>query len=142
MHRQRGPGRLLGDRNWIYVVVVGDIVAAVLHRRGVPRRDPDGVHPEFGEIGQFRAHSGDISDTVIVAIGEAAWIDLIDHRCPPPATWHWSGHHTKESRPAPTPTNNPMMEAIRTTWAALNWRCLVGSGECTRADLPPAMTLS
>ena len=32
--------------------VVGDVVAAVRHRRGVPRAEPDGVDAEVGEVGQ------------------------------------------------------------------------------------------
>ena len=64
--------------------VVGDVVAAVGERREVPRREPDGVDAEVAQVGQPGADAGEVAGPVAVAVGEAADVDLVDHRAPPP----------------------------------------------------------
>src|SRR5215470_5832125 len=68
----------------IDVAVVGDVVPAIRHRRGVPRSDPDGVHPEVAQVAEPGADAGDIANAVSVAVGEAADVDLVDDRVSPP----------------------------------------------------------
>ena len=40
------------------VAVVGHVVAGVVLRRGVERRDPDGVHPEVAQVAQAEVMPG------------------------------------------------------------------------------------
>ena len=63
----------LGERpeHRVDVAVVGDVVAAVGHRRRVPRREPDRVHAEVAQVREPRAHAGEVADAVAVAVGEA-----------------------------------------------------------------------
>ena len=64
------------------VAIVGDVVAAVRHRRRVPRREPDRVDPELAQVGQLRPHAGEIADAVTVPVREAPHVDLVDRqRC-------------------------------------------------------------
>ncbi len=68
------------------VAVVGDVVPAVGHRRGVPRREPDRVDPEVAQVRKLRSHSGEIANAVSVAVREAAHVDLVDDGATPPRT--------------------------------------------------------
>jgi hypothetical protein len=64
------------------VVVVGDVVAVVGHRRAVDRTQPDDVDTEQLEIVQVVQDSAEVTDAVTVAIGEAARIrpaSRVDH---------------------------------------------------------------
>ena len=76
----------LGERpeHRVDVAVVGDVVAAVGHRRRVPRREPDRVDPQVAQVGEPGTHSGEITDAVSVAVREAAHVDLVDHGATPP----------------------------------------------------------
>jgi hypothetical protein len=64
--------------------VVGDVVAAVGHRREVPGVEPQGVHAEFGEVGQPGADAREVSGAVAVAVREAAHVHLVDDGGTPP----------------------------------------------------------
>src|SRR5580704_10490359 len=75
--RERAEGRL-------NVPVIGDVIAGVGHGRRIPRVEPDRVNAETGQIGQVRAHSGQIADPVPVRIGEAAHVQLINSGSAPP----------------------------------------------------------
>ena len=75
-------GQVAEDR--LDVARIGDVVAVVGHRRGVERRDPEGVHAEVGEVRQPAADAGQVTDAVAVAVGEAADVDLVEDRVPPP----------------------------------------------------------
>ena len=66
------------------VAVVVHVVAAVGQRRGVERAEPDGVHAQVGQVADPRGDAGQVADAVAVAVGEAARIDLVDRRLPPP----------------------------------------------------------
>src|SRR5580700_2647317 len=63
---------------------VRDVVASVLHWGRVPRGDPQGVDAEPGEVREARAQPLDVADAVTVSIREAADVDLVDDRAPPP----------------------------------------------------------
>ena len=64
--------------------VVGDVVARVGLRRGVPGVDPQRVDAEVGEVRQLLADARDVTDPVAVRVGEAADVDLVDDGVAPP----------------------------------------------------------
>src|SRR5829696_8132957 len=66
------------------VVVVGDVVAVVSHRRAVDRAQPDDVDTEQLEIVEMVQDSAEVTDSVTVAVSEAARVYLVDHGGPPP----------------------------------------------------------
>ncbi len=68
----------LGERpeHRVDVAVVGDVVAAVGHRRRVPGCEPDRVDPQVAQVGELGPHSGEIADAVSVAVREAPHVDL------------------------------------------------------------------
>ena len=66
------------------VVVVGDVVAVVDHRRAVDRAQPDDVDTEQLEIVQVVQDPAEVADAVTVAVGEAARVHLVDHGGLPP----------------------------------------------------------
>ena len=54
----------------IHVAVVGYVVAPVIAGRGIERGDPDEVHTEVAEVAQFRSDALEVSDAVVVGVGE------------------------------------------------------------------------
>ena len=60
------------------VLVVADVVAVVVHRRAVDRREPDDVDTEPGEVVDVGEDPAEIADPVAVGVGEAARVDLVD----------------------------------------------------------------
>ncbi len=64
--------------------VVGDVVAAVLHRGQVPGVEPQGVDAEFGEVGEAGPDAREVAGAVAVAVGEAADVHLVDDGGAPP----------------------------------------------------------
>jgi hypothetical protein len=66
------------------VARIGDVVAVVGHGGGVERRDPERVDAELGQVGQPGPDAGEVTDAVAVAVGEAADVDLVEDRIPPP----------------------------------------------------------
>ena len=66
------------------VAVVGDVVAIVLHRALEEGRDPDRVHAQRGHVVEPLNDAREVADAVAVGIAEAARVDLVDHRTPPP----------------------------------------------------------
>ncbi len=73
-----------GAEHRVDVAVVGDVVAAVGHRRGVPGVEPQGVDAQLGQVRKAGPHAGEITGPVAVAVGEAPRIDLVDDRAAPP----------------------------------------------------------
>ena len=67
------------------VGVVGDVVAEVLHRRAVDRRQPGGVDAEPGQVVEARGDPAQVADPVAVGVGERARIDVVDDAPAPPA---------------------------------------------------------
>jgi hypothetical protein len=72
----------------IDVAIVGDVVAAVEQRRGIPRTDPEGVDAELGEITEPRPDAVDVADAVAVRVGERPRVDLVDDGAAPPLVCH------------------------------------------------------
>ena len=73
-----------GAEDRIDVAIVADVVAEVLHRGGEEGREPDRVDAERGDVLEVRSDPGQVSDTVVIRVGEAARVDLVDHRAAPP----------------------------------------------------------
>ena len=68
----------------VYAAEVADVVAPVRHRRGEPRRDPQPVDPEVGQVGEPGPQAGQVALAVTVPVGEAARVDLVHHCGAPP----------------------------------------------------------
>jgi hypothetical protein len=66
------------------VLVIGNVVAIVVHRRLEDRRKPDDVDPERLEVIKLAGDARDIADAVAVAVGKAARVDLVYGRSVPP----------------------------------------------------------
>ncbi len=64
--------------------VVGDVVAAVGHRRRVPGVEPQGVDAEGPQVRQAGADAGQVARPVAVGVGEAADVHLVDGGATPP----------------------------------------------------------
>ena len=60
--------------------VVGDVVAAVAHGRGVERRDPHAVHAQPRQVVQAGDEPAQVSDAVAVGVGEGAQQRLVEDR--------------------------------------------------------------
>ena len=71
----------------IDVEVVGHVIAVVLLRRGKERCQPDRIDPEVFQMLESRGDRGQVANSVVVGVGEAADVDLIENRTAPP----WSG---------------------------------------------------
>ena len=105
--------------------VVGDVVAAVGERGGVPGVVPDGVDAELTEVAEPRPHAGEIADTVTVGVGEAAHVELIDDGVAPPGALgfrHWMRSPSGQRRSLPRShlsKPNGMMQEV----AKLSQKC-------------------
>jgi hypothetical protein len=62
---QRAVGR-------VNVGVVGDVVAVVLERRGVERKQPDRGNSQILQVVQLRCQAAEVADAIVVAVGERA----------------------------------------------------------------------
>ncbi len=79
-----GLGVVQGAEHRVDGPVVGDVVPGVGLRRGVEGAEPDGVHAQVAQVRQPAADACQVPHAVAVAVGEAARIDLVDHRVAPP----------------------------------------------------------
>jgi len=64
--------------------IVVDIVAAVGQRRRVERAQPDGIHPQFVQVGNPRGDSRKVPEAVAVGVRERSRVDLVDGGVAPP----------------------------------------------------------
>jgi hypothetical protein len=60
------------------VEVVGDVVAMVFLGRGIERSQPDRVDAKVFDVVESRADAGQIADAIIVRVGKAPDIDLVE----------------------------------------------------------------
>jgi hypothetical protein len=85
------------------VAVLGHVIAVVEVGRRIERGDPEGVDPEALEVGKARPEAGQVTQSVAVAVGEAAQVDLVEDRSTPPGTSARHGpsvkRETSRSRP-------------------------------------------
>src|SRR5713226_9309137 len=70
------------------VVIVGDVVAMVLLRRGIEGREPDRVDAQAFQVVEPRGDARQVADAVVVGVGKAADVDLVKDRASPPGTRH------------------------------------------------------
>ena len=66
------------------IAVIGHVVAAVALRRGLERRQPDGVDAELVERGEAGADAGEVAHAVAIRVGEGARVDLVNRGSAPP----------------------------------------------------------
>jgi hypothetical protein len=72
----------------IDVLVVGDVVAVVVLRRRIHRREPQHVDAEAGEVVEPPLDAAQIADPVAVGVRERARVDLVDDGGLPPGLGH------------------------------------------------------
>ena len=92
----------------IDVFVVGHVVPEVGHRRGVDRRQPDGVDAEPGQVVHMAPDALQIADAVAARVGERARVDLVDDAFLPPGRRRGRGArlgHGSMSTPPKHPTD-------------------------------------
>ena len=68
----------------IDVLEVRDIVAKIDLRRGIERRDPNGVHTQAFQVVEFGRDPCQVAGAAIVAIGKAPRIEFVKDRVFPP----------------------------------------------------------
>ena len=73
----------------IDIAEIGDVVAEIRHRRGIERRNPDGVDLQPAQVIEATPETFEIADAVAVAVLERAQIDLIDDGAAPPFGAGW-----------------------------------------------------
>ena len=108
-HPQAAPMRL-GDQRVevgegaearVDVAVVGDVVPPVGHRRGVDRRQPEGVDAEPLQVVEPRQQAAQVAPTVAVGVLERQRVDLVDHPALPPGVL-LGRHHVNSSPRSPS----------------------------------------
>jgi len=62
------------------VVVIGDVVTVVLHRRRVERQEPDRVDAELLDVVELLGQSAKVADTVIIRVEVRLDVQLVDDR--------------------------------------------------------------
>jgi hypothetical protein len=66
------------------VLVVADVVTVVVLGRRVDRGEPQHVDAQRHEVVEVGGDAVQVADAVAVGVGEAARVDLVDHRRLPP----------------------------------------------------------
>src|SRR5690606_26723594 len=98
-------------------LVIRHVIAEVFHRRFEEGRNPDGVHSQRADRGQSGGDARKIADAVIITIGEAARIYLVDGSPAPPfmggrgggiILFQHSGGHNHPPFPAPAVRPDPV----------------------------------
>ena len=85
-HAQAAPVRLAHQRAQVvagavlrvHVAVVGNVVAVVLHRRGIEGQQPDGVHAQVAHVVELFDQPGEIAQAVAVGVEERLDVQLVD----------------------------------------------------------------
>src|SRR6478735_3508865 len=75
---------LEGAEERIDVLVVADVVAVVVLRAAVHRREPHDVHAELDEMVDALQHAAQVADAVAVGVLERPRVDLVDDGPRPP----------------------------------------------------------
>ena len=70
------------------ILIIGNIVAIIVHRRTVNGRKPDRIDTQFFQIRQSFNNALQISDSIPVAVLKASGINLINYRIFPPVFFH------------------------------------------------------
>jgi hypothetical protein len=64
----------------IDAVVVGDVVAVVLQRRGIERQNPDRRCPKFLEVIELLDQPAEVADAIAIAVVKGLNVQLVDDR--------------------------------------------------------------
>ena len=132
---ERAEGRI--DRP-----VVGDVIAAIGHRRRIPGREPHRVDAEVPQIGEPGAHSCEVAGPVAVRVGEASDIDLVDDGVAPPGVVvsghrclcqraHGSAGVADRARPVRS-TDVPLVDSA--TWSGVRTQRNIVNGSMQELD--------
>src|ERR1700731_1507059 len=73
-----------GPVHRIDILVIRYVVAEVHLWRGKTRGNPDGIHSQVAQVAHLRGDAVQVPNAVVVAGGEAAWVQLIEDSAPPP----------------------------------------------------------
>ena len=65
-------------------LVIADIVAEVFVWRGIERREPDGIDPQFVQVIQPAGDAGQVAQPIPVSVSKRARVDLVNHPVAPP----------------------------------------------------------
>jgi hypothetical protein len=68
----------------IDIFVIRDVIPKVDLRRGIAGCNPNGINSQILQIVEVGVDTLEISDAIIVAIGKASRVDLIEDRMLPP----------------------------------------------------------
>src|SRR5438093_8153490 len=69
-------------------VVVGDVVAVIFLRRWIERREPESVDAKRSQVVESGRDPGQVADSVVVRVGKAAHVDLVEDGVAPPRRSH------------------------------------------------------
>src|ERR1700733_2938971 len=73
-----------GSIHRINILVIGNVVAEIDLGRGVAGSDPDSIYAQLLQVVQLGLDPFEIADTVTIAVGKTARIDLIKNGMLPP----------------------------------------------------------
>lgn len=93
--RPRHEGVRIGEGAEVRVdvAVVADVVSAVGHGGGIPRRDPQSVDTQSDEVVEVVNDATHVANAVCIRVSEAAWVNLVDDGgFPPVDSRGGSGH--------------------------------------------------
>ena len=104
-HAQLAPVRLLDQtlgisqvaEDRIDVLIVADVVAGICHRRAVDGRQPDGIYAQRLYMIEMAADAFQIAQTIAIAVGERARINLVDAGTLPPGRYNGRLAHDRSS---------------------------------------------
>ena len=133
VHRGEQPVEV-GERaeHRVDVLVVADVVAVVVLRRAVDRRQPHDVDAELARGGRGGdSMPGQVADAVAVGVREAARVDLVDDRRLPPRS------DTADTVPAHGRRRRQRPHGTRSTTTSCH---TCGSGRSATANSPSTRT--
>src|SRR6266571_2433868 len=90
-------------------VVVGDVVAVIFLRRWIERREPESVDAKRSQVAESGRDPGQVADSVVVRVGKAAYVDLVEDGVAPPRRSHGPPRY-------PTSTRRKQKDRARDEW--------------------------
>src|SRR6201994_2170288 len=93
--------------------VVTDVVPPVLVRRGHGGRQPDGVHPEPGQVIEPLDDAAQVAVPVVVAVPPGPYVQLVDDGTVPPAAPVRVLGHLLSSSGSPCDRRQPTLACSR-----------------------------
>jgi hypothetical protein len=84
-------------------VVVADVVAGVAHRAGVNRVEPEGRHPEPGEVVEPADQALEVAAAVAIGVLVGVHLEAVDDRLLVPPVRHDPPRLARSVRPAVNP---------------------------------------